>query len=75
VPGSEIPAEQNAQWNSLRESHMVDEFLDALADALVLILICRVTHVPVFVEALQTKFTRVEQYDVTKLAWFDQTLL
>jgi len=75
VPGSEIPAEQNAQWYSLRELHMVDELLDAVADALVVILICRVTHVPVFVEALQTKFTRVDQYDVTKLAWFDQTLL
>jgi hypothetical protein len=54
---------------------MVDELLDAVADARVVILICRVIHMPVFVEALQTKFTRVEQYDVTKLAWFDQTLL
>ena len=75
MPGSEIPAEQNAKWNALRESHMVEGLLDTMTGARVLIVICGVTHMRVFVLALQSKFTRVEQYDVTKLAWFDQTLL
>ena len=75
VPGSDVPSEQTAKWNALRKSDMVDELLDAVADARVIIVICSVTRMPLFVEALQSKFARVEQYDVTKLAWFDQTLL
>ena len=75
VPGLEIPAEQKADWNALRESHMVDELLDAAADARVLIVICGVNHMPVFVQALQSKFARVEQYDVTAMRWFDKSLL
>jgi hypothetical protein len=34
----------------------------------------RVTHMPSIIQTLRTKFARVEQYDVTKLAWFDETL-
>jgi hypothetical protein len=75
VPGSDFPSEQIAKWNALRQSHMVDGLLDAVADARVLIVICRVGHMPVFVEALQSKFTRVERYDVTRLEWFDRSLL
>jgi hypothetical protein len=75
VPGSDFPSEQIAKWNALRESHMVDGLLGAVADARVLIVICRVTHMPVFVEALQSKFARVEPYDVTRLDWFGETLL
>jgi hypothetical protein len=44
VPGSDFPSEQTAKWNALRESHMVDGLLDAVADARVLIVICRVSH-------------------------------
>jgi hypothetical protein len=40
-----------------------------------MIVICGVSHMPSFAQALGTKFARVEQYDVTKLAWFDKTLL
>jgi hypothetical protein len=75
VPGSDFPSEQIAKWNALRESHMVDGLLDAMADARVLIVICRVSHMPVFVEALQSKFARVELYDVTAMRWFDKSLL
>jgi hypothetical protein len=75
VPGSDFPSEQTAKWNALQESQMVDELLDAVADACVIITICRVTHMRVFVHALQSRFTRVEPYDVTALGWFDKTLL
>ena len=54
---------------------MVEGLLDTMTGARVLIVICGVSHMRVFVHALQSKFARVEQYDVTKLAWFDQTLL
>jgi hypothetical protein len=40
VPRSEIPQEQKAEWNSLRESPMVDELLAAVGVARVLIVIC-----------------------------------
>jgi hypothetical protein len=75
VPRSDFPSEQTAKWNALRESHMVDGLVDAITGARVLIVICGVSDMRVFVHALQTKFARVEQNDVTKLAWFDQTLL
>ena len=75
VPRSDFPSEQMAKWNALRESHMVEGLLDTMTGARVLIVICGVSHMRVFVHALQSKFARVEQYDVTKLAWFDQTLL
>ena len=73
--GSEVPTEQEAKWKALRESHMVDELLDAVAGAQILMLICGVSHMGVFVHTLQSKFACVEQCDVTKLEWFDQTLL
>lgn len=75
VPGSEFPSEQTAKWNALRESHMVEGLLDTMTGARVLIVICGVSHMRVFVHALQAKFARVEPYDVTKLDWFDKTLL
>jgi hypothetical protein len=75
VPGSEITPEQLAQWNALRESHMVQELLAAIAGARAIIVICDVNHMPVFAQALSTKFARVERFDVTRLEWFDKTLL
>jgi hypothetical protein len=75
VPGSELPPEQKAEWSALRESHMVDELLDAVAGARVLIVICGVSHMPALVQALQMKFRRVAQYDVTAMTWFDWSLL
>jgi hypothetical protein len=75
VPGSDFPSEQTAKWNALRESHMVEGLLDTMTGARVLIVICGVSHMRVFVHALQSKFARVEPFDVTKLAWFDHTLL
>jgi len=75
VPGSDFPSEQTAKWNALRELHMVDGLLDAVADARVLIVICRISHMRVLVHALQSKFARVEPYDVTALRWFDKSLL
>jgi hypothetical protein len=75
VPGSEASAEQTAKWNALLESHMFHELLGAITGARAVIVICGVIHMPAIIQALRTKFTRVEQYDVTKLAWFDQTLL
>jgi len=75
VAGSEVSEEQKARWTALREAHMVHELLGAVAGARVLIAICGVSHMPLFVQALQSKFARVEQYDVTKLTWFDKSLL
>jgi hypothetical protein len=75
VPVSEVSEEQKAQWTALWESHMIDELLAAVAGARVLIAICGVSHMPVFVQALQSKFARVEQYDVTAMPWFDRSLL
>jgi hypothetical protein len=75
VPGLEISAEQTAKWNALRESHMFHELLDAMSGARATIVICGVIHMPAIIQALRTKFTRVEQYDVTALGWFDKTLL
>lgn len=75
VPRSDFPSEQMAKWNALRESHMVDGLLDAVADARVLIVICRVSQMPLFMEALQSKFARVEPYDVTAMRWFDKSFL
>jgi hypothetical protein len=75
VPGSDFPSEQTAKWNALRESHMVEGLLDAMTGARVLIVICGVSHMRAFVHALQSKFARVEPYDVTKLDWYDTTLL
>jgi len=75
VPGSDFPSEQTAKWNALRESHMVEGLVDAITGAGVLIVICGVSDMRVFFHALQSKFARVEQYDVTKLAWFDQRIL
>jgi hypothetical protein len=72
---SEIPAEQKAHWNAQREAHMIYELLGAVAGARVLIVICGVSHMPVFVQALQSKFARVEQHDLTAMPWFDPSLL
>lgn len=74
-PGSEIAPEQKAQWNSLRESHMVNELLGAVAGARVLIVICGVSHMRAVNQALQSKFNEVQQYDVTAMPWFDRSLL
>jgi hypothetical protein len=75
VPGSEITPEQLAQWNELLESHVVQELLAAVAGARAMIVVSGVSHMPVFAQALQTKFASVEQYDVTRLDWFDKTSL
>jgi hypothetical protein len=75
VPGSDFPSEQTAKWNALRESHMVEGLLDAMTGARVLIVICGISHMRVFVHALQSKFARVEQYDISTFGWFDKTLL
>jgi hypothetical protein len=75
VPGSEITPEQLANWNALRESHMVQELLGAVAGARAMIVICGVSHMPTFAQALGTKFARVERHDVTRLDWFDKALL
>jgi hypothetical protein len=40
-----------------------------------MIVICGVSHMPAFAQALGTKFARVERYDVTRLEWFDKGLL
>lgn len=74
-PESEIPPEQKAKWNAQRESYMVDELLGAIAGARVLLVICGVSHMRALGQALQLKFRRVEQYDVTTMPWFDQSLL
>jgi hypothetical protein len=75
VLGLEFPPEQKAQWNALRESHMVDELLEAIAGARAAVVICNVTHMPALDQALRTKFARVEEYDVTAMPWFDRALL
>jgi hypothetical protein len=75
VPGSDIAPEQLAQWNELRESHMVQELLGAIGGARAVIVICAVSQMPVFAQALGTKFARVERHDVTRLEWFDKALL
>jgi hypothetical protein len=76
VPGSEIPAEQRAKWNALLlESYMIPELLGAVAGARAMIVICGVSQMPAFAQALGTKFARVERYDVTRLEWFDRSLL
>jgi hypothetical protein len=74
-PQSEITPEQKAKWNALRESHMVDELLGVVGGARVLIVICGVSHMPLLAQALQSKFRRVEQHDVTAESWFDTSLL
>lgn len=75
APGSEIAPEQLAQWNALRESYTVQELLGAVAGARAMIVICGVSHMPAFAQALGTKFASVERHDVTRLDWFDKTLL
>ncbi len=74
-PESEIPPEKKAHWNDQREAYMVYELLGAIAGARVVIVICGVLHMPAIVRALLAKFTRVEQYDVTAMRWFDKSLL
>lgn len=74
-PESEISPEQKAQWNNQRESQMLYEILGAIAGARAVIVICGVIHMPVMIQALSTKFARVEQYDVTAMPWFDRSLL
>src|ERR1700730_13510885 len=55
VAGSDT-LEQLAQWNALRESHMVHELLGAVAGARAMIVICGVSQMPAFAQALGTKF-------------------
>jgi hypothetical protein len=54
---------------------MVHELLGAVAGARAMIVICPVIYMPAFAQALGTKFASVEQYDVTRLEWFDKTSL
>jgi hypothetical protein len=77
IPAIDMPgsAEERAVWNTLLESHMVDELLGSVGGARAVVVICGVLHMQVMIDALRTKFARVETYDVTKLAWFDQRLL
>jgi|SRR5580704_5354083 hypothetical protein len=75
VPVSEVSEEQKAQWTALWESHMVQELLGAVAGARAMIVICGVLHMPAMIQVLSTKFTRVEQCDVTATPWFDRSLL
>jgi hypothetical protein len=74
-PESEIPLEQKAHWNAQREGHMLYEIVGAIAGARAVIAICGVIHMPIMIQALSTKFARVEQYDVTAMPWFDPSLL
>jgi hypothetical protein len=74
-PESEIPPEQKAHWNDQREAQMVYELLRAIPGARAVVVICGVLHLPAIIQTLRTKFTRVEQYNVTTLAWFDKSLL
>lgn len=75
VPGSEFPPQQKTKWNAVRESYMIDELLEAMAGARIAVVICGVSHMPALAQALQSRFTRVEQYDVTAMPWFDRSLL
>lgn len=75
VPASEFPPQQKAKWNALRESHMVDELLEANAGARTAVVICGVSHLRSLGRALQSKFWRVERYDVSAMPWFDPSLL
>jgi hypothetical protein len=36
---------------------------------------CGASHMPASVQALQMKFRRIAQYDVSAMPWFDQSLL
>jgi hypothetical protein len=75
IPGSDIPPEQKTAWNHQREAHMVYELFAAIADARFVIVICGVIHMRALGHALQSKFIRVEQYDMTRLGWFDKSFL
>jgi len=72
--GSEVSPEQKAKWNALHESHMVDELLEAFAGARAAVVICGVSHMLAFAQALRTKFAHIEEYDVTAMPWFDRSL-
>jgi len=74
-PESEISPEQKALWNDQREGHMVYELLRAVEGARVVIVICGVLHMPILIHALSSKFHRVEQYNITTMPWFDESLL
>jgi hypothetical protein len=45
------------------------------AGARAMIVICAVSQMPAFAQAFRTKFASVERFDVTRLEWFDNTLL
>jgi hypothetical protein len=75
VPGSEVAPEQEAHWNAQREAPMVYELLGAIIGARAVIVTCGVIHMPIVVQALRTKFARVEHHDVTAMPWFDRALL
>lgn len=75
LQGSWTSAEQKAIWNTMRESHMVDELLRAVGGPRAIVVTCGVSHMPAMVQALGSQFTRVDQYDVTDMAWFDRSLL
>jgi hypothetical protein len=75
VPGSEVPSEQKARWTALRESHMIDELLEAIAGARAAMVICGVDHMPALADALRSRFARVEHYDVAAMPWFARSLL
>jgi hypothetical protein len=75
VEGSETPPEQQSAFNAQRESYMIDELLRSVAGARALIAICGVSHMPALIQALRSKFERVEPYDLTTTEWFKRSLL
>ena len=54
---------------------MLQELLGAITGARGVVVICGISHMPAVIQALQPKFDRIEQYDVTAMLWFDQSLL
>lgn len=75
LPGSEIAQDHKTERDALLGFHMVHELLGAVAGARAMIVICGVSQMPVFAQALGTKFAHVERHDVTRLEWFDKALL
>jgi hypothetical protein len=61
----EVSPEQKARLNELQESYITDGLVTAIAGARAAVVICGVGHVPASAQALQSRFARVEQYDVT----------
>jgi hypothetical protein len=73
--GTDIEGAEIAERDALLGFHMVHELLGAVAGARAMIVICGVSQMPIFAQALSTKFASVDRFDVTRLGWFDKTLL